>query len=229
MDPQKFMEFMVRLLIIFLILPIHEYAHAWMAHKLGDDTASYQGRLTLNPMAHLDIVGGVCLLLTGFGWAKPVPIDPLRFHRKHSIRFGMAVTAFAGPLSNLIVAFLGTIANQIYMITPYYRDYFIETAEFSYTDTPLVIEYFLTAFISINVGLAVFNLLPIPPLDGSKIVAYFTSPKVERWFNQNAQLVSIIFICLIATRILTIPLGIVSGFIQSGLYFITGWIPMLFG
>lgn len=234
MDQEKFLDFMVRLLIIFLILPVHEYAHAWMAYKLGDDTASYQGRLTLNPLAHLDIFGGICLLLTGFGWAKPVPVDPLRFHRKHSMRFGMAATAIAGPLSNLIVAFIGTIIIRIYSITPYYTEYLRDTylydaAEFSYTDAPLLIYHFIAAFISINIGLAVFNLLPIPPLDGSKVVAYFTGPKVERWFNQNAQLVNIIFICLLATRILTFPLSIVSGLIEGGMYFITSWIPMLFG
>jgi hypothetical protein len=102
------MGYLVRLFIIFMILPIHEFAHAWTAHKLGDDTAKYQGRLTLNPIAHLDPIGAICLLIGGFGWAKPVPIDPSRFSRKHSLRFGVAITALAGPVSNLIVAVVRT-------------------------------------------------------------------------------------------------------------------------
>lgn len=224
------LELVVHLFIIFMILPLHEYAHAWAAYKLGDDTASYQGRMTLNPLAHIDPMGALCMLLFGFGWAKPVPIDPTRFNRKHSIRFGVAMTALAGPVSNLIAAFIGMILLRIYQISPYFLSYFEEggEADFTLSNTPMMIFYFLFIFVSVNVGLAVFNLLPIPPLDGSKVIGYFTSAKVDRWFIQNAQLVHFIFLILLATGVLSVPLGFISNIIMGGLEFATAWVPLVF-
>ena len=218
-----------RMLIIFLILPLHEFAHAWTAYKLGDDTASYQGRMTLNPIAHIDPIGAILLLLVGYGWAKPVPIDPSRFNRKHSIRFGVAITALAGPVSNLIAALLGMVGLRIFECTAVYRDNLEAIYAMRDFTTPVILYYLLYYFIEINIGLAVFNLIPIPPLDGSKVLGYWTSAKVDRWFQENSQLVRIIFLVIIVTGILSIPLDFISDLIYTLFRLITAWIPLLAG
>ena len=218
-----------RMLIIFLILPLHEFAHAWTAYKLGDDTASYQGRMTLNPIAHIDPIGAILLLLVGYGWAKPVPIDPSRFNRKHSIRFGVAITALAGPVSNLIAALLGMVGLRIFECTAVYRDNLEAIYAMRDFTTPVIIYYLLYFFVEINIGLAVFNLIPIPPLDGSKVLGYWTSAKVDRWFQENAQLVRIIFLVIVVTGILSIPLDFISDLIYTLFRLITAWIPLLAG
>ena len=226
----ELMGYLVRLFIIFMILPIHEFAHAWTAHKLGDDTAKYQGRLTLNPIAHLDPIGAICLLIGGFGWAKPVPIDPSRFSRKHSLRFGVAITALAGPVSNLIVAFLGMIGARIYHCSSFYQDYWANyAAGETISNAPFLIGTMFYAFVSINIGLAVFNLIPIPPLDGSKILGYFTSAKVDRWFIQNEQIVRIIFLIILVSPVLQTPLNFIEGLILRLFTFLTDWIPAIMG
>ena len=223
-------EYLVRLFIIFLILPLHEYAHARTAYKLGDDTAMYQGRMTLNPISHIDPIGALCLLLGGFGWAKPVPIDPSRFNRKHSMRFGVAVTALAGPVSNLIAGFIGMILYRIYMLSSLYQNYEIEKAAGeTVRNGPELVYFMLYMFVTINIGLAIFNLIPIPPLDGSKILGYFTSAKVDRWFAQNAAIIRIVFLFLIVSRVLSVPLDFLSTLVYKGFWFLTNWIPMLFG
>ena len=110
MSPEKILEIGVHLIVLFMVIPIHEFAHAWSATKLGDDTPRYQGRLTLNPLAHIDPLGAICMVLTGFGWGRPVQVNPLRFKK---YRKGMALTAAAGPISNLIVGLVGMIAYKI--------------------------------------------------------------------------------------------------------------------
>jgi len=211
------LQYGVRVVIIFLILPVHEYAHAWMAHKMGDDTAYYQGRLTLNPIAHVDIIGAICLLLTGYGWAKPVPINPLRFKK---YRAGIALTALAGPVSNIIVAFIAMI---VYKCLAYFGNFDYDNQMVWYIFT--MISY----FISINLGLAVFHLLPLPPLDGSKVLSYFTPAKYEQWLARNAQVVHIIFIVVVFTGLLSIPLSLLSGLLYNLLNFLTMWIDLIAG
>lgn len=229
-DPTVRIEILVKLFIIVLILPLHEYAHAWTAHKLGDDTAMYQGRLTLNPIAHIDPIGAICLLIGGFGWAKPVPVDPTRFSRKITMRKGMALTALAGPLSNFLAAFVGMIVFRIYTCTDYYETYLQEMqAGEGVNNAPLLIYHMLSAFISINVGLCIFNLVPIPPLDGSKILAGLTGAKLDSWYAKNQQIIRIVFLVVLVTGILSVPLYLVETAVIRLLELATDWIPHLFG
>ncbi len=135
----------------------HELAHGFVAWQLGDNTAKQAGRLTFNPIAHLDIMGVLCMVIAGVGWAKPVPVNPSNFRMKNR-KVGMAITAFAGPLANILLSFLLLfIAVGLLNFAP-------QTAIISALSTFMII----TARLS--VGLGVFNLIPIPPLDGSKIL-----------------------------------------------------------
>ena len=142
---------LARVVIILLILPLHEFAHGWMARRFGDDTAEANGRLTLNPLMHLDPLGSVLLLFTGFGWAKPVPINPARMNNP---RKGIIWTSLAGPFSNLLAALLGVILLQVEF--PFY-------AANAGSAVLLAIHYFLSGFVTVNISLAVFNLIPILP------------------------------------------------------------------
>ena len=151
---------------LLLALIIHELAHGWVAWKLGDPTAKNYGRLTLNPLAHLDLAGTAMLLLIGFGWAKPVPVNMSNFKKP---RRDMALTALAGPASNFLLALIGALLwGLVVRLAPESTG-----AEISFFD---VMSTGLMYFMLINIGLGLFNLIPIPPLDGSNIVACLLPP-----------------------------------------------------
>ena len=143
----------IRIPVILIALTVHELAHGFIARKLGDDTAERQGRLTLNPIAHLDFFGTLMLFFGPFGWAKPVPVNPMNFSNP---KRDMAFVAAAGPISNIILAALTGLVFRLGMVTPH-----------------SIFAVFLYILFIINIGLAVFNLLPIYPLDGSRILMAF--------------------------------------------------------
>ncbi len=171
-DPRRTLMLFVPLI---LSLAVHEFAHAWAAYRLGDDTAARAGRLTLNPFAHADLVGTILLPLLGipFGWAKPVPINPLRFRRDVGMGTGMALTAAAGPISNLVLAVLATTAYAL--LARFAPDLVGRGAG---------VRQLLQTAIVLNVNLALFNLIPIPPLDGSRIVDGFMPLRLRPQWDQ---------------------------------------------
>lgn len=169
LDPSTIIS---RIIILIIALSVHEFAHAWMADRFGDTTPRAHGRLTLNPAVHLDLMGSLMLIVAGFGWARPVPVNPYAL-RKHSPSAMMWVS-FAGPLSNLILAILAAIPLRFGLV-PYT---FSSSGLFP---TPFE---FLLAFMQINVLLMVFNLLPLAPLDGEKIAQYLFPPSWARFLER---------------------------------------------
>lgn len=176
MLPSDLLERLISLPLFVLSLTIHEWAHAWSAFRLGDDTAAAQGRLTLNPLPHIDFLGTILLPLLSpipFGWARPVPVNPTRFRRGVSMAGGMALTASAGPISNLILAVAGAVTiGLVYRLAP----------DASYDASPVM--PLLTQLVVLNVSLAVFNLLPVPPLDGSRVVAWLMPRALQDGWRQ---------------------------------------------
>ncbi len=185
-----------------LSLTFHEFSHGWVAYKLGDPTAKQAGRLSLNPLVHLDVLGTIAMLLLRFGWAKPVPVNPMYFKNR---KRDMAITAVAGPISNLLLAF-------VCMILFYTTVTFIPSGTIGD-----VLQTFFIIMVSLNVGLAVFNLLPISPLDGSKILyavlpnaTYFKIMRYEKYF------MPVLFI-LLWTGLLSGPISWMRDAVISGM------------
>ena len=189
-------QILAYLVIIFLILPFHEWAHAFVAKCLGDTGMKYRGRLTLNPLEHIDPIGALCMILFGFGWAKPVPLDDRNFKNP---KVGMGLSALAGPVANLLAALVGGLLyNLVLIISPnLLPDYYMVVS---------VVLSFLMFYTYANVTLAVFNLLPIPPLDGSKILFMFLPDKIVYKIYQYERFFFIAVIILIWF----LPIGFIS-------------------
>lgn len=197
-------EILAVLVIIFLILPFHEWAHAQTAYLLGDKGIKQRGRLSLNPLSHIDPVGALAMLFIGFGWAKPVPVDARYFKNP---KVGMAITAFMGPVANLIAALAGLfVFHTLWCIVP---TFFTAGGFGSY------VLAFLQFYIIVNVNLAVFNLLPIPPLDGSKILFVFLPDKAVMFFYRYQMFFMIGLIVLLWAG----PLSYVLTFLSRGALF----------
>lgn len=199
------MQIIATLFVIFCILPLHEFAHGWMAEKLGDHTARAAGRLTMNPLASLDPFGALFLLLFGFGWAKPVPVNPWNFKKP---KRDMAITALAGPVSNLLAALVGGIL--------YFALYLFVLPSAS-TSVFIAVDAFLSAYIVINVSLAVFNLLPVPPLDGSRVVSAFLSDRAMAAYYRYQNAIVMVLFLLLFSGVLDSPLNIAQNAALEGI------------
>lgn len=191
-----------RVFIIFCVLPIHEFAHGYVANKLGDPTARLSGRLTLNPLAHIDPLGSLMIILVGFGYAKPVPVNIGNFKRNKRKQY-MALTALAGPVSNVIMAFIFTF---LYCLI-YYK--------FNVNETVAYIGLFFMYAATVNITLAVFNLVPIPPLDGSRILNALMPDKVYYKLMQYERYIVLGVFLLIILGVLDTPLSVASGALET--------------
>lgn len=200
------------LVILLIAFPIHECSHAFVAKMLGDNTAEEEGRITLNPFSHLDPMGTIGIMIFGIGWAKSVPINPRRA-RKVSQKTAMALTAAAGPISNVMVSLIFMIAEKIVIVASGLND-----------PTAFYVASALDMVLSINLSLAVFNLLPIPPFDGSRIFLAFLPTKYYFSIMRYERFIMIGILVLLYTGILSIPFGILTNLLYSGLDFITGFI-----
>ncbi len=182
---QDLTTILLRIPVLLIVITVHEFAHARMAYHYGDATAEKQGRMNLNPINHLDPIGSLMILLVGFGWAKPVPINPINFNQYRS---GLRWVSFAGPMSNLILGFFAMLLF-VFMLNAglvAFGGYFYN---------------FMQQLIMINVYLAIFNLFPIPPLDGSKILMSFLSDANVELYNQIERYAPLILLALIFTGV----------------------------
>ena len=167
LDFQSMGDAVLRVAAVFLCLTIHETCHGLAAYVLGDPTAKARHRLSLNPLRHVDLLGLLMMFTVGFGWAKPVPVNPHYFRKPKQ---GMAVTALAGPISNFILAVLSMfISSLIYRYAPYSAAWNV------------AFQFFLFQLAPLSIGLGLFNLIPIPPLDGSKVLAVFLQDRAYDW------------------------------------------------
>jgi len=188
--------FLMTILVLSVSLSFHELAHGWVAYKLGDDTASLQGRLTLNPLAHLDPIGSLVFIVSslnfgrGIGWAKPVPINPARFDRKITMKKGIMLTSLAGPTANLLLATGSAIL--LYLV--------LTAGLLAKNPESQVVTIFLRLFERMyfaNITLAVFNLLPVPPLDGYKVFGAILPNRIYYSLMQIERYIGLVFLVLV--------------------------------
>ena len=194
---------------VIIAISFHEYAHAFAADKLGDDTPRMQGRLTLNPLKHLDPVGFILLMFAGFGWGKPVEINPRNFNRNVNMDKGEMIVSFAGPLMNFILSLVSAlILGAVSTFAP----------TFLLGSTIGNIVYILLQeLVIINIGLGIFNLIPLPPLDGSKIFINLFPYNARRWIAEHEQIFYYIFLAIWITGLAGMIISPIIKLLYTGL------------
>lgn len=195
--------------VVLIALSLHELSHGLAAYALGDDTAKKMGRLSINPLRHLDPIGAIMLFVFGFGWAKPVPVNVQNFKNRKG---GMALTALAGPFANFILSFIGYFLSALCL-----KQLFVSDSELMYA-----LYLFFYVFYSLNLGLAIFNLIPIPPLDGSRILMVILPERLYFKFMRYERYIVLIVLLALFTGILDVPLSIAMNAVENLFAWIVG-------
>jgi Zn-dependent protease len=220
-------EWLIHLLLslptILIALSVHECAHAWAAYKLGDSTAKNFGRMTINPLKHLDPLGVLCMIVAGFGWARPVPVNSRNLRNP---KRDMVLISLAGPASNIVLAFIGLLILRILqvLVLPALSAAAIGTFG---VDAIAMLLQFLMLFCMLNAGLAIFNLLPIPPLDGSHLLALILPSRIYFKYVRYERYISFALVLLLVFNVLDIPLLFLRSYLLMGLEWIIDLIPFL--
>lgn len=194
------LEILLSATAVLICMTVHECSHGMVSWWLGDPTAKKSGRLSFNPLRHLDWMGALCMLLFHFGWAKPVPINPNYYK---NFRLGTVLVSIAGPISNILLAFFTLLIYGILRL---------------FVPIPDLVSYFIQTMVAMNLGLAVFNCLPIPPLDGSKVVFALLPEKAYRWVLKYERYGFILLIALIYLN------DAFDGILTGGVNRLFGWI-----
>lgn len=200
MDWQGFFEFLLSIFAVLLCLTVHELSHGLAAYRLGDSTAKKAGRLSFNPIKHIDVLGFLLMLTAGVGWAKPVPVDPRYFKNP---KRGMAITALAGPSANFLMALLVAIPISIIYNSAEIFDFLVNLLGW---DVFYLLFQFLTDLVVLNVSLGIFNLFPIPPLDGAKVLLSVLPEKLYWKILRYEKYVMIVLMLCLWSGIFDAPL-----------------------
>jgi Zn-dependent protease len=213
MDWESLLELLLRAAAVLLCIVIHEVSHGLAAYRLGDPTAKAQHRLSLNPLRHIDPLGALMMLLVGFGWAKPVPVDMRYFKKPKS---GMAITALAGPVSNFVLAYVALLAAYLIL-----GIMVVTGAVTSVVLNGLL--SFCSTVAGLSIGLGVFNLIPFPPLDGSKVVGAFLPDRIYRVVLRYEILGMLVLMALLWLGVLDTPLSALRRWVWDALDGLAHW------
>ena len=220
MSSAEWLYLLLTLPAVIIAITFHEFAHAFAADRLGDTTPRNQGRLTLNPLSHLDPFGFFLMMFAHIGWGKPVQINPNNFNSNKSRGFCEAMVSLAGPLMNFFIAIISCVAYLLIIA--------FASTQFTTSSMGDIILYLLSLLVTVNIGLGVFNLIPLPPLDGEKIFRNFLPYKAKEWLTRNYQTLYTVFLLLWIFNVLELIVSPVINFLSNALFTGVSYIIALF-